>query len=75
MTESTDRNFDLPDMIVSLQRASQPAAPSAALQLYLYKSVTESAIFSDSVTATPSGNDYYWSPDTNDANWGEAIWA
>ena len=62
MTDSTDRNRDLPDLIVNLQRASQPPAPVTALQLYLYKSASDSAVFSDSVAATPSGPHYYASP-------------
>jgi hypothetical protein len=65
MAETTDRNIDLPDLIVNLQRASQAAAPSTALQLYIYKPVPATpdvAVFSDTVTATPSGPHYYASP-------------
>ena len=75
---STDRNIDLPDLIVNLQRSSEPATPTAAgLSLYLYKSTSDEATLSGSVTATPSGLYYVWGPPGGGQDvikWSEFTW-
>jgi len=55
-----NRNIDLPDLIVNLQRQNEPVPPNIGVDIFLFQGVTEAGIaFSDSVTKTITGPNYY----------------
>lgn len=62
MAISNERNVDMADLIVNLQRSQEAVVPGLGIDLYLYEQVADSVVISESVSATPSGPTYYASP-------------
>ncbi|OBW61103.1 MAG: hypothetical protein A9183_03085 [Dehalococcoides mccartyi] len=71
-----NRNYDVVDMLVNLQRQDTQLLSNAPIDLYLYKQITElGVVILDSVAATPSGPTYVWGPGGDTIKWSAFTWA
>jgi hypothetical protein len=59
---TAERNRDLPDLIVSLQRSSEPTVPVGQADVARFLGLSETPVLTDLVTITGTGTTYYCSP-------------